>query len=608
MASQQNFAFYPNAVDWAKSDASVDDGTGEDKNPVMRGWSLAIGASLVSNVGYLQKTLWNNAKFGSLRHMPELDTRLPARLHPCVIPISTDASTQSLIPFDSHIQNPRPADLDGRYLSVADYHAAYKAGTVTPLQVAEELLQRIQRGQSPASRYANAWVDSYGQDELALAAARESTERYAQGKQLGLLDGVPFGVKDDVDVKGYVSHFGMKYDANVPFFKPAERTAWPVQKMQEAGAVMIGKLAMHELGVDVSGCNPAWGTPTNWMNQTYYPGGSSSGAASALSAGIVPIALGTDAGGSARIPPSFTGQYGLKPSHHRIGLMSHSMAVMAPMASTVADLTIAYRTMAQPNPCLQHPGPFLPLPPRLPPAQRVIGIYRAWFDKADRGPRHCNAAVDYYKNSLGYDIVDIAIPFLREARLAHGATCLTDGAAAHYARAPTQAAAHAMVQPQTRVLVSVGGQTPAQDYIKYNELREVLMQHLAFLFKKHPGLLILTPTTPLAGWPKDPANESYGFSDGNMTLKHMMYVFLANMTGTPAVTVPVGYVEPKQGTGRIPVNLMALGEWGSEEQLLAWAGEAEKYLDEVVKDGRRRPTGWVDVLAAAQGQKKDGDE
>jgi len=342
------------------------------------------------------------------------------------------------------------------------------------------------------------------------------------------------------------------------------------------------------------------------MNTTYYPGGSSSGAASALSAGVVPIAIGTDAGGSCRVPPSFTGQYGLKVSHHRTGLMAHSMCVMCPMASTIADLTAAYRTIAQPNPSCNTQGRFAPSTPPSPSAKKTIGIYRAWFDKADAEVlEHCNAAIEYYEKKLGYEVVDITLPFLRETRLAHGAICLTDGTAAHYARAPTVSAAHAMLQPQTRVLVGVGSQTPATDYIKFNELRELLMQHLAFLFAKYPGLLIVTPTTPVAGWPKDPANEAHGFSDANMTLKHMMYVFLANVTGTPAVTVPVGYVEPKQGTGKIPVNLMALGEWGSEEQLLAWAGEAEKYLDEVVEGGRRRPRGWLDVLEVAKGEKKD---
>lgn len=92
-------------------------------------------------------------------------------------------------------------------------------------------------------------MDSHGKDELALEAARASTERYAKGEERGMLDGVPFGVKDDLDVEGYVCHVGMRYDEKNPFFKESTRTVWAVQKMQEAGAVMIGKLAMHELGV-----------------------------------------------------------------------------------------------------------------------------------------------------------------------------------------------------------------------------------------------------------------------------------------------------------------------------------------------------------------------
>lgn len=92
-------------------------------------------------------------------------------------------------------------------------------------------------------------MTSHGKDDLALEAARASTERYARGEERGLLDGVPFGVKDDLDVEGYVCHVGMRYDAGNPFFKESTRTVWAVRKMQEAGAVMVGKLAMHELGV-----------------------------------------------------------------------------------------------------------------------------------------------------------------------------------------------------------------------------------------------------------------------------------------------------------------------------------------------------------------------
>lgn len=92
-------------------------------------------------------------------------------------------------------------------------------------------------------------MSSYGADSLARDAARASTERFAKGQERGLLDGVPFGVKDDLDVEGYVCHYGMRYDERNPFFKKSEKSFWPVKKMEEAGAIMVGKLAMHELGV-----------------------------------------------------------------------------------------------------------------------------------------------------------------------------------------------------------------------------------------------------------------------------------------------------------------------------------------------------------------------
>ena len=98
------------------------------------------------------------------------------------------------------------------------------------------------------------------------------------------------------------------------------------------------------------------------------------------------------------------------------------------------------------------------------------------------------------------------------------------------------------------------------------------MKHLAFLFRKHPGLLIVTPTTPNAGWhiSGGAADLKYGISDGNSSLRSMEYVWLANFTGCPALSIPVGLAEPKEGTGGIPMGLMAMAEWGAEEELLEW--------------------------------------
>lgn len=157
--------------------------------------------------------------------------------------------TGPMLEFGPELLAARHAASKARYYTAGDYHDMYKAGKVTPLQVAEALLPLTKPGGGgKPGKYEDAWADSHGKDHLALEAARASTERYAAGKPLGVLDGVPVGVKDDVDVKGYINHYGLKYDASVPWFKEQEESAWPVKTLQAAGAVVIGKLRMHELG------------------------------------------------------------------------------------------------------------------------------------------------------------------------------------------------------------------------------------------------------------------------------------------------------------------------------------------------------------------------
>lgn len=148
-----------------------------------------------------------------------------------------------MLEFEPELTTAKKTSGSPRYYTAADYHGMYKSGKVTPLQVAGTLLPATKEG-----KYADGWVDTHGKDSLALDAARASTERYAAGKPLGVLDGVPIGVKDDIDVEGYVTHFGMKYKPGLPVFKEQKKTLYAVKKLQEAGAVVIGKNRMHELG------------------------------------------------------------------------------------------------------------------------------------------------------------------------------------------------------------------------------------------------------------------------------------------------------------------------------------------------------------------------
>ncbi|KAK3299953.1 amidase signature domain-containing protein [Chaetomium fimeti] len=570
----------------------------EDRNPPMRGYPLVIASAIIERLPFLQKILWNNAKFGQAKYIPDLDG-VPWRIQPDVIPLADGTSPGKMLELEPELRQPQPASLAGRFLSVADYHELYKSGAARPVDVVTALLPLVDPGRELRSEYADAWARTHA-DEL-LAAARASTARWAVGEPLSFVDGVPFGVKDDLAVEGFVSRMGMKMNEEEEFFRRVSKeTVWPVKALQEAGAIMVGKMNQHEIGMDTNGCNPSTGTPTNWYNKSYYPGGSSSGAGSALSAGIVPISIGTDAGGSIRIPSAFCGVYGLKTTHNRACHMSSSMCTVGPMASTAADLTIAYRFASQPNPNdpVQNLLAISTLPD--PSAKKYVGVCRKWVATADANVLEIFEKSLAHLTTLGYEVVDVDLPFLREGQLAHSATCVTEAAADARARANDPDNFTRLLNPANRVTICAGVQTPAIDYIRYGQIRTVIMRHLAFLFARHPGMLLLTPATPAAGWPIAPGDQAHGCVDANKLIRNMTFVWLANMSGCPAVSLPAGYVDPDQGEGVLPVGLMALAEWGMEEQLLAFAREREAYLNDVYPGGRRRPEKWLDMIVRAK--------
>jgi hypothetical protein len=190
-----------------------------ENNPVFRGLPLVIGANIISKVGFLQQYFWNNAHFGIIKDIPALDD-VPYRFHPTVTPLGP---TGPMLEFGSELVKSQYAESKARYYSASDYHEMYKSGKLTPLQVAEALLPHISR---PDGKYSDGWAENHGKDHLILEA---------------------IGVKDDTDVKGFHNHIGMKYNPTIETFKEKKESSWPVKKLQEAGAVVVGKNAMHEL-------------------------------------------------------------------------------------------------------------------------------------------------------------------------------------------------------------------------------------------------------------------------------------------------------------------------------------------------------------------------
>ena len=161
------------------------------------------------------------------------------------------------------------------------------------------------------------------------------TEAYLPGNPTGPLSGLAFAAKDIFDIAGHVTGGGNPdWKATHP---PAERTAWVVQTLVDAGATMVGKTHTDELTRGIFGENAHYGTPTNTRAPNRVPGGSSSGSASAVAGGLVDFALGSDTGGSVRIPSAFCGLYGLRPTHDRIPL--DGILIQAPSYDTIGWFT-----------------------------------------------------------------------------------------------------------------------------------------------------------------------------------------------------------------------------------------------------------------------------
>jgi Asp-tRNA(Asn)/Glu-tRNA(Gln) amidotransferase A subunit family amidase len=273
------------------------------------------------------------------------------------------------------------------------------------------------------------------------------------------------------------------------------------------------------------------------------------------------------------------------------------------MAADMSSLEVAFRVMATPDPSNRHSALFPPPQKLANPAPKLLGVYKNWFDRADAPVKAlCQQAIDHFTHKLGYEIVDIHIPLIHEGQTAHAMSIMSEAVNA----SPDTT----FLSPANRVLLAVGAQCPASDYIQANRLRSLLMSHLAALYQQHPGLLILTPTVPTVGWEikNGAADLTYGVSDGDMSIKSMEYVWLANFSGCPCLQVPVGYATPKNGYGSdvVPVGMMAMGEWGSEDHLIEWGFDAEAYLHGKENGGRRRPPVWVDVLGKAEEEKASG--
>jgi 1-carboxybiuret hydrolase len=226
-------------------------------------------------------------------------------------------------------------------MSASDIAQAVNSRKLSAVEVTEAALARIGKH----DKVLNSFTDVTA--ERARARAREVDAAVAAGKSVGPLAGVPFAVKNLFDVKGLSTRAGSKINRDLP---PAARDATLIERMEASGAVLVGALNMGEYAYDFTGENIHDGPSRNPHNPTRMTGGSSGGSGGAVGGGLVPIALGSDTNGSIRVPSSFCGIFGLKPTYGRLSRARSypfvsSLDHLGPLARNVGDLALAYDAM-----------------------------------------------------------------------------------------------------------------------------------------------------------------------------------------------------------------------------------------------------------------------
>ncbi len=502
---------------------------------------------------------------------------LPGPVHPEPAP-PVPAAALAALPT----QQPAP-QAGFAFETAADFTTAYHEQGTDPLAVAERLLAACQRSEAhePPLRI----LISQDPADL-LEQARASSERWAAGRPLGPLDGVPLAVKDELDQLGYPTTVGTAFLGR----QNAAEDAWAVARLRAAGALLLGKANMHEIGLGVTGVNPHHGAARNPYDPSRVTGGSSSGPAAACASGLCPIALGADGGGSIRNPAALCGLIGLKPTFGRVSErgaapLCWSVAHVGPLAVSARDATLAYGVIAGTDP--GDPNSLGQPPPALDGFGRAnlngvrLGIYAPWFEDAEPAVvAACRQTLAVLERA-GAEVVAVTVPELALLRVVHMVTIVSEMAAAH---AQHVAADRGRYGHDTRINLQLAARLSAVDYIQAQRLRVHLSGHFYRLLESVDA--IVTPTTACTA----PAVPADALATGESNLagleRIMRFAPAANLTGLPAISFPAGYDQ-----AGLPVGLQALGRPWEEDTLLGLAAVAERSL------ARRRPRVHQRLLA-----------
>lgn len=480
------------------------------------------------------------------------------------------------------------------YWKIRDFAHAYRSRITTPLAVAEHVIAGVEEWNNkkppmPMLVYFNA-------DDLR-KQAEASTKRFQQGNPISILDGIFVAIKDDIDCFPYPSKSATTFFDKI---RTVDKDAVCVARLRKCGVIFIGKANMHELGLGVTGNNPNYGTARNPHSIDRYTGGSSSGPAALVSSGLCSVAIGTDGGGSVRIPSSLCGIVGLKTTYGRTDMTGAlcdcgTVEVASPLAASVEDAMLVYSAIAGCRPTDKltlRPSP-LCVPNLLTPdnsniLQSVkVGKYTEWFhDVSDCDISNtCEDALNLLCSTSGCQIEEIILPELEEMRTAHVVSIGSESFCdlnPHY-----QKGRRTEFTLDTRISLALFGSFTSTDYVASQRLRRRIMYYHMEAFNKVD--VIATPTTGITAPKISPSALKLGESDYVVSAYLMRFVVAGNLLGLPAITVPVGH--DKQG---LPIGLQLIGRPWGEASLLRVASA----LEELCLKRRKRPSAFYDILKA----------
>jgi len=353
------------------------------KLPYLAGLMLRLFVTLLESPfrRLIAPILLRNAGITWLRE--QLIDELPT-LYPISSNITPISSKTKSVPTQELPDHAVETGSGFHFNTVHDYARAYQTGKTTPIDVVKKLLRAIEASDT-GTRPLHTFI-SLSHEDL-LEQAEKATERIEKGRRLSYLDGVPIAVKDQFEMEHHPTTFGTTFLGT----SLSKRDSTIVARIRGAGAILIGKTNMHEMGMGVTGFNPHHGTTHNPYDLDRYTGGSSSGSAVAVAAGFCPAAIGADGGGSIRIPASFCGLVGLKPTFGRVSRfgtnpLGWSLDHFGPLAATTTDTALVYAVVAGPDQndpmSLYQPAPTLSHWDNLELTDLTIGVYWPWFHHA----------------------------------------------------------------------------------------------------------------------------------------------------------------------------------------------------------------------------------